>query len=117
MADDADKELGEYVVDLLAPMGGVELRRFFGGWGLVFDSYQFGVVLLGTLYFCVDDGTRQRYIDEGSEPFEYDTKKRRVTVQRFYEVPARLLEGLDDIVEWAEDALEVSRKKKKWSRR
>jgi len=113
MADGADKELGEYVVDLLVPMGDVEIRRFFGGWGLVFDSYQFGVVLRGTLYFNVDDSTRQKYIDEDCEPFEYDTKKRRVTVKRFYEVPARLLEGSDDIVEWAEEAVEVSRKKKK----
>ena len=113
MADSADRELGEYVVDLLAPMGDVELRRFFGGWGLVYDSLQFGVVLGGTLYFCVDDGSRQKYIDAGSEPFEYDTKKRRVTVKRFYEVPAELLEGSGDIVEWVEEALEVSRKKKR----
>ena len=113
MADGADKELGEYVVDLLAPMGDVRIRRFFGGWGLVFDSLQFGVVLLGTLYFNVDDSTRQKYIDEDSGPFEYDTKKRHVVVQRFYEVPARLLEGSDDIVEWAAEAVEVSRKKKR----
>lgn len=113
MADNADRELAEYALDLLAPMGDVELRRFFGGWGLVLDSYQFGVLLLGTLYFCVDDTSRQKYIDAGSEPFEYDTKKRRVTVKRFYEVPADLLEGTGDIVEWAEEALEVSRKKKR----
>ena len=113
MADSADRELGEYAVDLLAPLGDVQLRRFFGGWGLVLESVQFGVVLGGTLYFNVDDTTRQKYIDADSKPFEYDTKKRRVTVRRFYEVPAELLEGASDIVEWAEAALEVSRRKKK----
>ena len=93
-------------------MGDVQLRRFFGGWGFVLDSVQFGVILLGTPYFCVDDASRQKYIDEDCGPFEYDTKKRHVIVQRFYEIPARLLEGDDEIVEWAEEAWEVSKKKK-----
>ena len=112
MANEADKELAQYAADLLEPLGDIQLQRFFGGWGLVFDSLQFGVVLLGTLYFNVDDTSRQKYIDEDSEPFEYDTKKRRVTVQRFYEVPARMLEGDDEFIDWAEEAIEVTRRKK-----
>ena len=91
----------------------MRFQSFKLGWALVLDSVQFGVVLLGTLYFVVDDSTRQKYIDEDCEPFAYDTKKRRVTVKRFYEVPARLLEGSSDMVAWAEEAFEIASKKKK----
>jgi DNA transformation protein len=40
--------------------------------------------------------------------FEYDTKKRRVQVQRYYEVPEEVLSDPDSLREWANESLAVT---------
>ena len=101
-------EYTDYIVDLLEPIGSVASRRFFGGVALVWESKQFAMHMGSTLFFCVDDTTREKYVDAGMEPFSYKTKKRRVLVRRYYEVPEDVLENRDELIAWAREAITVA---------
>ncbi len=77
-----------HLLELLRPIGPVQTARFFGGVALKLHGRQFGMVMNGRLYFVVDDRTRPGYEQAGSKPFSYATKKARVDVRRYFEVPA-----------------------------
>lgn len=96
-------------MEQLAPLSGVETARFFGGVGLKSGDGLFGMIMGNVLYFVVDETTRPTYQDMGSQCFSYSTKRGRVEVHRFYEVPADMLEDGEACVVLAEQSIEVVR--------
>lgn len=98
----------EYVMEQLAPLGGVVKARFFGGTGLSCDGALFAMIMSNALYFAVNDETRPRYIGMGSGCFSYTTKKGRVDVTRFYCVPTETLEDQDALVALARESIRVA---------
>jgi DNA transformation protein and related proteins len=103
----------DFVKDQLAPVRSLTSGRFFGGVGLSADGVQFAMVMDHALYFVVSDATRGRYEDMGSSCFSYATKKGRVDVKKYYEVPAEFLEDQDRLLELASESIDVARKAKK----
>lgn len=97
----------DYVVEQLAPMR-VKSGRFFGGTGLSTDGVQFAMLMAGALYFVVDETTRPRYEHMGSRCFSYSTKKGRVDVRKYYEVPANIIEDPDLLVSLARESARVA---------
>ena len=117
----ASKEFLSFLIDQLAPLGHVTSRRMFSGAGIYCDGVIFALVLRGdTLYFKVDDGNRAQYQAEGLEPFRYEARGRTVEVGAYWQVPERLLDDPDEMLEWARAALAAGQraagKKKKRSR-
>ncbi|RYZ13123.1 MAG: TfoX family protein, partial [Myxococcaceae bacterium] len=55
----------EYTVELLEPLGPVQARSMFGGWGLYFGGRMFGLIIQGQLYLKTDDVTRPDFEAEG----------------------------------------------------
>jgi DNA transformation protein len=104
----ASAEYLEYVLELLAPIGPVKAARLFGGVGLSRGSVQFALIMDNRLYFVVDDATRPRYEAAGMESFAYDTKKRRVQVRRYYELPEDVLVDADLLRVWAQESLRIA---------
>lgn len=109
----ADTEFIDYVLDLLDPIPDVASGRFFGGTGLTAAGTQFAMVMGGALYFVVNDQTRPKYEAAGMPPFSYATKKGRVNVKRYYQVPVDILETPPELIEWAEESIQIARKTKK----
>jgi DNA transformation protein len=101
-------EFTAYALEQLEAVGPVKAARFFSGTGLSRNGTQFAFVIGGSLYFVVDDETRQRYEAAGMQCFEYDTKKRRVQVRRYYEVPEEVLSDPESLREWANESLAVA---------
>lgn len=95
----------DYVLELLAPHGPVRSKRFFGGTGLVANGHQFGMVMKDSLYFCVSAGNRRHFEAHGMGPFSYATRKGRVEVKRYYEVPAEVIEEPELLREWLHRAM------------
>ncbi len=110
-------EYTEYVLEQLAPLGQVRAARLFGGVGLSRGSLQFAMIMDRTLYFAVDDVTRPRYEAAGMQPFAYDTRKRRVQVRRYYELPEDVLVDADELRLWAEEALRAAARGRKPARK
>jgi len=105
----SSQEFVIYVMEQLEPLSGVKTGRFFGGVGLKSSDRLFGMIMGNVLYFVVDETTRPAYQDMGSRCFSYSTKRGRVDVHRFYEVPADRLEDSEACVELAKQAIEVVR--------
>lgn len=102
-----DDEYLAHLLDLLRPMGSIQTARFFGGVALKLNGHQFAMVMGGRLYFAVDDETRTSYAAMGSRPFSYATKKGRVDVRKYFEVPVEVQEDSGALCAWAQRALIV----------
>ena len=88
-----------YVMELLEPLGAVTGRKMFGGYGIWEDGDMFALLdSESTLHFKVDDATRARYADAGSEQF---------MTMPYWSVPVDVLEDHDTLQVWAREAIAV----------
>ena len=102
---------GEYkafVAEQLEPLGPVYTRNMFGGAGVYLDGLMFGLIAGETLYFKVDDRNRADYESEGLGPFTVRTARGGTGSFTYYEVPERLYDDPDELVEWARKALDAT---------
>lgn len=97
------------LLDVLAPLGAISVRRMFGGAGLSCDGTFFALIIDDVLYLRTDEAGRAAFEAEGLEPFRYATKAREVTVGSYYRAPARVFDDPDDMQAWARRAITVAR--------
>ena len=100
-----EDEFATTVVDMLAPLGPVQMARMFSGRGFKLDGVQFAMVLRGELYLRVDDDLAAELSALGAKPFAYKTRLRTVTVASYYTVPEDRLDDTDIVLEWARRAV------------
>jgi DNA transformation protein len=105
-------EFARFVHGQLTDLGEVSYGRFFGGVGFKLGDVQFAMCMSDSLYFVVDDATRAQYIALGANPFQYGTSKGARLVQRYYEVPAEVLEDRDALTQWAQAAVAIAMRPK-----
>jgi len=99
------QEYVDHLMDCLAPLANLTSGRFFGGRDIRADGVQFAMVMGDVLYFAVDDTTRPKYAAMGSGCFWYTTRKGRVDVTKYYEVPGELLEDRAVLLALAKEAI------------
>lgn len=92
------------LAESLSAMGAIEVKRFFGGFGLVLDAVQFAFVMKTTLYLRVDDTTRAAFVSSGAAPFTYATRSAQVKVASYYEAPVDALDDPQVLRGWAAKA-------------
>lgn len=100
-------EYKEFVAEQLERLGPVRMRGMFGGAGVYLDDLMFGLIFEETLYFKVDDTNRADFEGEGMEPFTYEMRNGRTGALHYYEVPERLYDDPDELVQWARKSLAV----------
>jgi len=110
MATSADYR--RYLEDLFAAVGGVTLRRMFGGLGIFRDGLMIALVDDEVLYFKADATTVPHFQAEGSEPFVYQSKGKTVALS-YWRAPAFLFEDQDAFRRWAQDAHDAALRAKK----
>jgi DNA transformation protein len=109
------EEYLDYVVDQLGCIGTVAAKRMFGGVGLYFDAFFFGLIAGDVLYFKVDDENRPDYEAAGSKPFQpYGDESYSMG---YYEVPVDVLEDVDQLRVWARAAVAAAQRKAALSKR
>jgi DNA transformation protein len=64
----------EGLLEVLAPLGPVTVRRMFGGVGAFADGLCFAIALRGELYLKTDAETRAAFAAAGSTPFVYEQR-------------------------------------------
>jgi DNA transformation protein len=99
----------EFVRDQLSGLGPVRVRRMFGGGGVYLDGLMFGLIAGDTLFLKSDDINRAMFEDEGMGPFVYDGKRGPVTMS-YWQVPERLYDEPDAMLEFARAALSAARR-------
>lgn len=92
------------LLDLTSPLGPIQTARSFGGVALKPSGRQFAIVMDGRLYVFVDAAAPARYAAVGSKPSSNATKKGRVEVLRYFEVPAEVQDDEDGLRAWARGA-------------
>ena len=100
----------EFLTDLFADFGPVTIRRMFSGYGISADGINFALSLRAGLYFRADEATIPQYEAEGSKPFQYTTSARTVTVNSYWQLPARLFDDTEELGAWARAALAAARR-------
>jgi len=95
----------EFLTDLFADFGPVTLRRMFSGYGISADGTNFALALRAGLYFRADEQTIPQFEAEGCGPFQYQTRAKTVTVNSYWQLPARLFDDAEELAVWARSAL------------
>ena len=95
----------DFLIDLFADFGPVTIRRMFSGFGISADGTNFALALRSGLYFRADEQTIPQFEVEGSAPFQYQTRAKTVTVNSYWQLPARLFDDSEELSVWARAAL------------
>ena len=99
----------EYALELLEPLGPVQARAMFGGWGLYLGGVMFGLIIEGGLYLKVDDVTRPAFESAGSEPFIYQGAH-KPTAMSYWSAPADAQDDAHALLPWARRGVEASQR-------
>ncbi|SDK36112.1 MULTISPECIES: TfoX/Sxy family protein [Bradyrhizobium] len=95
----------DFLIDLFADFGPVTIRKMFSGFGISADGTNFALALRSGLYFRADEQSIPHFEAEGSKPFQYQTRAKTVTVNSYWELPARLFDDSEELSVWARTAL------------
>lgn len=106
------REFRDFVEELLAGFGPVQIKPMFGGAGVYADGVNFGLIAEDTLYFKADDGNRAAFEAEGMSSFVYQARGKTIAMS-YWRVPDRLLDDPEGINDWAQDALAAAKRAKK----
>ncbi len=100
----------DFLIDLFADFGPVTIRKMFSGFGISADGINFALALRAGLFFRADDQTIPQFEAEGSKPFQYQTSTKTVTVNSYWELPARLFDDSEELSDWARAALAAAQR-------
>ena len=100
----------EFLIDLFSDFGPVTIRPMFSGFGISADGVNFALALRAGLYFRADEETIPQFEAEGSKPFQYQTRAKTVTVNSYWQLPARLFDDSEELSQWARAALAAARR-------
>jgi len=100
----------DFLIDLFADFGPVTIRRMFSGYGISADGINFALALRAGLYLRADEQTIPQFEAEGSAPFQYQTRAKTVTVNSYWQLPARLFDDSEELADWARAALAAAQR-------
>jgi DNA transformation protein len=102
----------EFLIELFSDFGPVTLRRMFSGYGISVDGTNFALALRAGLYFRADEATIPQFEAERSKPFQYQQRStgKVVTVNSYWELPARLFDDSEALAGWASSALAAAQR-------
>ncbi len=100
----------EFLDELFAPVGRVQLKRMFGGLGAFSDGLMFAIIIAEVIYLKADVETRAAFEAEGCTPFVYPRKDGRAVSLSYWRMPERLIDEPDEFVVWSRQAIMVARR-------
>ena len=100
----------DFLIDLFSDFGPVTIRPMFSGFGISADGINFALALRAGLYFRADEDSIPRFEAEGSHPFQYQTRVKTVTVNSYWQLPARLFDDPEELTDWARAALAAAQR-------
>jgi DNA transformation protein len=106
----------DVVVTHLNRVAPVTARGLFGGYGVYSEGTMFALIADNTVYFKVDDGNRQDFIDLNMGPFTYEGKGKPIQMS-YYQIPDEIWQDLPRLATWVETAIAAGRRAKQPPRR
>lgn len=105
-------EFRDRALGALLAFGPVESRAMFGGYGFYLDGVMFGLIAYDMLYFKVDDGNRDSFVEAGMKPFTYEGKRRPVEMS-YYQIPPAVFDDPGELADWAEASLAAAKRSRR----
>jgi DNA transformation protein and related proteins len=96
-----------HILELLAPLGAVQARKMFGGWGVSCDGLSIGLIAWERLYLKVDAQTKPAFAQAGCEPFIYEGKHKPIEMS-YWTVPADAMDAPHLMAPWAQLAMQAA---------
>ena len=113
----AENSFHDYVKELFAGMGRVEIRRMFGGAGGYADGLMFLLLADDTIHVKADDALKAELKQEGSGPFVWEPqsgpRKGEKVDLGYWRLPDAALDDPDLAAEWGRKALAIAKAKAK----
>jgi DNA transformation protein and related proteins len=107
----------DYVKELFAGLGPVQIKRMFGGAGGYADGVMFLLLADDTIHVKVDDALKVELREEGSGPFKWTPQngpRAGETIDLGYWcLPDSALDDPDEAVVWGRKALAIAKAKAK----
>lgn len=94
-----------FIADQLREVPEIRFRKMFGGFGIYSGQVFFGIISDNTLYFKTNTGTKEKYIEAGSDFFKPSSSQH---LSNYYEVPVDILEDKEALAEWANESIVIS---------
>ena len=105
----------EFVRELFAGLGNVQIKRMFGGAGAYADGLMFALLADKTIYIKTDDALKAALTQEGSAPFVWKPNKGpragESVEMSYWRLPEAALDDPELASEWAKKALAAARSK------
>ncbi|MFL5351762.1 TfoX/Sxy family protein [Archangium sp.] len=98
----------EYTLELLEPLGLVQARAMFGGWGLYHGGRMMGLIIEDQLYLKTDELSRPEFKAAGGEPFIYDSGRGKPVAMSYWTPPADASDDAHALLPWARRAVDAS---------
>ena len=105
-----------YALDQLNRVEPVTARSMFGGVGLYARGLFFALMDDDVTYFKVDDVNRSAFEAAGMGPFRPFPDQPEAVMQ-YYELPGEVLEDIDQLRGWVQDAVAVAGRARRKKRR
>lgn len=103
----------DFVRELFQGMGGVQIKRMFGGAGGYADGLMFLLIADDTIYLKTDDALRAALSEEGSGPFLWTPSRGPRAGEQiemgYWRLPDSALDDPDEAVRWGRKALAVAK--------
>jgi DNA transformation protein len=93
-------EFTDYLNDLFAQFGPINVRRMFGGYGIYHQGLMFALVVKDTLYLKADAESAELFRQKQLEQFEYLKAGKKIRVG-YYAAPVEALEDATEMSHWA----------------
>jgi DNA transformation protein len=100
-------EFVNYLHEVFQDFGSIRTRKMFGGHGIYHDDIMIGLVTDDTLYFKVDESTKQEFIDKDLSAFEYSKDNKKIQMS-YYLAPEEIYDEPDEAVYWAKLAYQAA---------
>lgn len=89
-----------YLPELFAGFGSINVRKMFGGYGVYHQGLMFGLVINDTLYLKADGENLHFFTQNGLAPFTY-MRNGKPTELSYRQAPDELLDDQDIAALWA----------------
>jgi DNA transformation protein len=114
-----ENEFINFLIELLEPLGSVEAKSMFGGFGIYRHGLMFGLVSQDTLYLKADEVNRGEFEDKGLPRFTYERRGKALSMS-YYQAPPEAMDNAEALCGWAQKAhdaaLRAAQKKPKKKR-
>ncbi len=111
----ADNSFHDYVKELFAGLGPVQIKRMFGGAGGYADGVMFLLLSADTIHIKVDDALKAELRAEGSGAYEWTPQNGPRAGEKldlgYWRLPDSALDDPDEATAWGRKALAIARAK------